>query len=484
MTYWCYCKGTNDASWDYCNSPETPVPEQINLQHTGTSDVVVASFVTFNETGNDRGTMDPPQVRWGLSPTKLDSAAKGLTRHYVETGPLHRHYFMHFVKLSPLNPRTRYYYQVRSAGSEWSETVDFRSLYYGTNDGGETRVAIFGDMGVYSYNNMANLDRNREAEFVDAIVHLGDHAYNIADNDGRRGDGYLNAFQHVIARMPWIPVLGNHEMYSGDLAMRYVNQTWGVVVGNEPDGSGAPGTCHNDATPLNSMLAFASSIGPAQHGARACPPSNTSRYYSADVGLIHFVSLDLNTYYFDSEAQFREPQLEWFRKDLAAAAANRDAVPWIVVMSHYPIYCSSVTLAGPLHNDGQGDEDPGKFTGCWSYGSEIQQVRADLEPLFQQYRVDMYLAGHEHDYESIWPITNNTVTARSFVNPAAPVHVVTGAGGAPALDKFGDPGPFTRKQLSAWGYGRLVTSNASELVYEHYLNIDDSLYDRIVIQRD
>ena len=99
------------------------------------------------------------------------------------------------------------------------------------------------------------------------------------------------------------------------------------------------------------------------------------------------------------------------------------------------------------------------------------------------------MVDHAFSLQAWWPRSglsrySHLCDGRSFVNPAAPVHVVTGAGGAPALDKFGDPGPFTRKQLSAWGYGRLVTSNASELVYEHYLNIDDSLYDRIVIQRD
>lgn len=71
------------------------------------------------------------------------------------------------------------------------------------------------------------------------------------------------------------------------------------------------------------------------------------------------------------------------------------------------MYCSSSSLAGALHNDGQGDEDPGTFTGCWSYGSNIDVLRGDIEPLFKDYGVDMYLAGHEHDYEPTWPVYNN-----------------------------------------------------------------------------
>jgi hypothetical protein len=56
-------------------------------------------------------------------------------------------------------------------------------------------------------------------------MQLGDHAYNMEDDDGKRGDGYMNAFQDVIANMPWMPVLGNHEFIGGaGEANRYTNQ--------------------------------------------------------------------------------------------------------------------------------------------------------------------------------------------------------------------------------------------------------------------
>ena len=85
-------------------------------------------------------------------------------------------------------------------------------------------------------------------------------------------------------------------------------------------------------------------------------------------------------------------------------------------------------------------------------------------------QVDLFFAGHEHDYESIFPVYNGSATGRSFVNPRAPIHVVSGAGGAPALDEFGDPGPWTRLQLQAWSYGRITVHNASHLEYQQVLN--------------
>ena len=54
----------------------------------------------------------------------------------------------------------------------------------------------------------------------------------------------------------------------------------------------------------------------------------------------------------------------------------------------------------------------------------------------------------EHNYESTYPVIHNKKISSSFVNPKAPIHIVTGAGGAPALDTFGTYAPWTRKRVS------------------------------------
>lgn len=59
--------------------------------------------------------------------------------------------------------------------------------------------------------------------------------------------------------------------------------------------------------------------------------SGTSRYYSCDVGRIHFIALDMNVYFIASEARFRENQLAWLATDLADANMNRENVPWIIL---------------------------------------------------------------------------------------------------------------------------------------------------------
>ena len=53
-----------------------------------------------------------------------------------------------------------------------------------------------------------NLLQEAKAETMDAILMLGDHAYNWAMGDERRGDGYMDAFSPVISEVPWLPVIG------------------------------------------------------------------------------------------------------------------------------------------------------------------------------------------------------------------------------------------------------------------------------------
>ena len=75
--------------------------------------------------------------------------------------------------------------------------------------------------------------------------------------------------------------------------------------------------------------------------------------------------------------------------------------------------------------------DPDDFNGCVGSGeAEVAAMRNDWEPIMMQYGVDLYMCGHEHNYESIYPVANNSRVQDDFVSPLAPVHVVSGAGGA------------------------------------------------------
>lgn len=125
-------------------------------------------------------------------------------------------------------------------------------------------------------------------------------------------------------------------------------------------------------------------------------------WYSFDYGLAHFVSMDGETDYADSpEWSFAEDltgdetlpkesqtfitdsgpfgavdgsvkdtksyeQYKWLKKDLASV--DRTKTPWVVVMSHRPMYSSA-------------------------YSSYQKYIREAFEALFLEHGVDAYLSG-------------------------------------------------------------------------------------------
>lgn len=195
---WCFCAASADgvaptSDKAYCTPPNSHV-EQLNLQ-LAAPDTVVASFVTYEDLSTS-----PPVAMLGTSKDDMVKVT-GVSHLYAPPG---RTYIMSYIKFGPLKPRTTYYYKVKSGSSAcgWSTTYSFRSGY----SSGVTRWATYGDMGHSHYNNMENMLEDCRAGRIDAILHMGDHAYNLGYSGDRRGDAYMNALQPLLAQCPWYPV--------------------------------------------------------------------------------------------------------------------------------------------------------------------------------------------------------------------------------------------------------------------------------------
>ena len=514
-------EGDTTPHFATCTAPES-YPEQINLQ-IAASDTIVVSFVTFEV----ELPSAPPVVQ--LRPLgvpdwtrEISGVAHRYTTSHEENSQfcdksspssipcLRRNYTMSFVRLTGLLERRVYEYRVKSGGStdQWSEVKTFRTLYAD----GPTRLAVYGDMGNTLHNNMANLKADCHAgadAVVDAIVHLGDHCYDLSMGNDLHGDAYMNAFEPVLSQCPWLPVIGNHESTRGsggdrvDLSAEehYLNQTWGVVM----DSTANSGLGH--------FLTKGTAFSAASHGKS---PSRTSQWASVDIGLIHFAVLDLDP----GPPPVFAPggdQATWLEADLKRAAANRANVPWIVVGSHFPLYSGRFDNQGSINaslewyvSDTAEAErgatpwaalpsfkrctaEEQDLGACTTVTSALQASRSALEPLLDRYGVDIYIAGHVHSYSVSWPIRNGTVTAKNLVDPKGTVHVLEGNGGVPN-HKSGDPtwinklGPCRSKSLyrmcgTGGAYGRLRTSNASVLEYEHVENPIGQVSDRWSIRK-
>lgn len=85
------------------------------------------------------------------------------------------------------------------------------------------------------------------------------------------------------------------------------------------------------------------------------------RYYSFDWGDVHFVAIDTT--------QRNSAQVEWLKQDLAKTKQR-----WKIVFGHHPMYTNS--LRGPQ---------------TW--------IRRAYAKIFTDYKVDIVLTGHEHQYE-------------------------------------------------------------------------------------
>jgi len=103
-------------------------------------------------------------------------------------------------------------------------------------------------------------------------------------------------------------------------------------------------------------------------------------------------------------------QYQWMKADLAAV--NRTKTPWIIASSHRPMYSTAVA-------------------------SYQKAMRNAFEGLFLEYGVDLYVSGHVHWYERMFPIGNGTIDHSSIVNnstyrtnPGVSVtHIVNGMAG-------------------------------------------------------
>ena len=108
--------------------------------------------------------------------------------------------------------------------------------------------------------------------------------------------------------------------------------------------------------------------------------------------------------------------------------------------------------------------------------------------MLKEFRVDIYMAGHNHNYEATWPMYNNTVQQESYHLPQAPVHVVSGAAGPPATSYFlptNQTPPWSRisSRFLAPSYSRVTVFDHRKLQYEQIANDDGTVVDSFTITR-
>uniref|UniRef100_A0A8C6U6V2 Purple acid phosphatase n=1 Tax=Neogobius melanostomus TaxID=47308 RepID=A0A8C6U6V2_9GOBI len=385
-------------------------PEQVHLSYPGLAGWMEVTWTTFSKTDST--------VEYGLLGGRLfDMSARGNSTLFVDSGDEKRQMYIHRVILTDLKPVATYVYHCGS-DEGWSDVFYFTAL----NDSAlfSPKFALYGDLGNENPQSLARLQKDTQLGMYDVILHIGDFAYDMHEDNARIGDEFMRQIQSIAAYVPYMTCPGNHE------------------------------STYNFSNYRNRF---------------SMPGQTEGLWYSWNLGPVHFISLSTEVYfYLDYGLELVFRQFEWLEKDLEEAnrLENRAVRPWIITMGHRPMYCS---------DDDQDD--------CTTFDSYVRLGRNDtkppapgLEDLFYRYGVDLELWAHEHTYERLWPVFGDKVYNGSkeqpYVNPKAPVHIITGSAGCrERTDKFNpNPKDWSAFRSTDYGYTRMQVINATHLYLE------------------
>jgi predicted MPP superfamily phosphohydrolase len=326
---------------------------------------------------------------------------------------------LHEATLRGLKPNTRYFYRVITTSSNGlAETHRPYSFRTAPRRAQEFTFVALGDHGTSDVSRK-NVERMAKENPAFGLV-LGDISY--ANGKQPVWDEWFQLVEPFTRAFPLMTALGNHE--------------------NE-------GKRLNDEA--NRYSAYLSRF--------AMPAPET--WYHFDYAGVRFVS-------FNSDDYQNAEQLQWFEKTLKEARQDvgngRRAVPngrraaprWLIVFQHHPLYSSNVRR---LNNTGL-----------------INTVRK----LLDDYKVDLVLAGHNHNYERTYPLRdiNPTTSEKSkYRHGEGVIFVTSGGGGKSLYDFVPEQPPFTAYREKVSHYLR-VKASASALSVEAVRTEDGTVMER------
>ncbi|CAK0818268.1 unnamed protein product [Prorocentrum cordatum] len=283
-----------------------------------------------------------------------------------------------------------------------------------------TVIAILGDPG-QTEQSEHTFSHIRAADPLVTVL-AGDLSY--ADCHQPRWDSYGRLAEPLAARVPVMSVAGNHE--------------------EEP-----PWACGL------SMNASFAAYNARYRNPSAASGSSSNMFYSFESAGVHFLMLA-------SYADFSEAsdQLAWLRRDLAKV--DRGATPWLVAMVHAPWYNSNYAHA----------RDP-----------EGYKMKAAMERLLRDAKLDAMFAGHVHAYERIHRVFDDEL------DPCAPAYFNIGAGGnREGISGWYDPNPreWSAVRDGNYGHALLTVHNATHAHFTWHRNREEetTVFDEVWLTKD
>jgi predicted phosphohydrolase len=331
-------------------------------------------------------------------------------------------------KMTNLSQGSYYQYRVGSESLGWSKPYTFQAKP--TFKDSPTRFLVLADLGIGNdvVDTVERLTKEVDSHQYDAILHAGDLAYDLNTDEGRVGDTYFRNIEPIVARIPYMVAQGNHESWStnSDEHFRYR---------------------------LN------------------MPGGNENYYYSFNAGLAHVVVWTAE-FLMQGYPELHKMQMEFLRNDLAEL--DRKKHPWVISLSHRPLYCSPDFITN------------GRSLDCIK---NSLNMRAEFEDVFYENGVDLHLFGHVHAYERLAPAYRNSTVLSEYddqhthINPKVASSIIIGNAGQQEeyTPISRTPLPFSMYQTAELGYGRVVVFNRTHLLFEEVKAHDQEILDYLWI---
>ena len=394
------------------------LPQQIHLSYTNQPTEMMVTWTTMKNATT-------ATVQYSTNTFHHSTTSRNITE-FIDGGPLHRTIYINRVLLSNLLQGQKYTYICGTKTYGWSSIYFFVAMKeFPKND--PVTILFYGDFGDANSVSLPTIQQTIDTTNIDAVLHLGDFAYDFYNDNGILGDKFMRDIESIAAYVPYMTAVGNHEYH-----YNYSHYRNRFTMPNAP---------------TQNML------------------------YSWNIGPLHIISFSTEVYFvpytriISKNINAIRDQYEWLIYDLTHANLHRDEQPWIITMAHRPMYCST----------------PNGDACTWSKNPVRDGILIDnvmkygLEQLFYDYSVDVELWGHEHNYERLYPVYrgvpdfeniyvhNKTTT---YYNPVTPIQIISGGFGN--REMHGTPIVFTNNSWSAftnddYGYGSMKVYNSTHL---------------------
>lgn len=273
------------------------------------------------------------EIFWGTDSTY--SLGNALTEEY---GDDHQHSYT----MEGLIPGTKYHYKVVY------DADIFQASFYTAPPEDEENIKFFvygdtrSDSENHDLNSLAMISNYQEDQaFQSLTLFTGDHVYYGAEESSWQNTFFTANAPNVRKRMaevPFVPCLGNHEMYEFGYGIDYSTSVFGKYF------------------PF---------------------PFVERRYWSFDYGPMHVLILDQYPDYYQllPPEGFLDPgDLEWIEQDLAGTDK-----PWKVIIMHEPGWSCEASSSGYSHPN----------------NLDVQEL---LQPILEDQGVQIVFTAHNHYY--------------------------------------------------------------------------------------